>query len=106
MTTQLSYADFTIGAPKITGVEIHVTELATALPDGTPSTEDMRNMVEHMAAMGMIQRKPASFSMKDAFGRETIHMHPVLHDRLMARMRTAARSMERQIDQQIFGLFS
>lgn len=85
MTTQLSYADFMIGAPNIAGVEIHVTELATALPDGKPSTEDMRNMVEHMAIMGLIQRKPSWFVFKDAFGRETIHIHPVLHARLVAR---------------------
>lgn len=105
MTPHYSFSDYTISAPSINSMEMHVTEHATALPDGKPTTEDMRNMVDHMMAMGLIQRKPAAFAVKDAFGQESIHIHPTLHGQLMRRVRCASKSMEREMERRAMGFF-
>lgn len=104
--TLLSCPELTMGQQQIAGVNIVVTTLATLLPDGKPLTEDMRNMVDHLSALGLIQRKPAVFTIKDAYGGETIHMHPVLHEQLQVQLKRQAMAMEREFDRRIMGIYS
>ena len=55
------------------GVRTIESGAATALPDGKPTTDDMRDMVEHFHALGLIKRKPAAFQIGD-----TLVIHPTL----------------------------
>lgn len=63
------------------GVRVIESTSATALPDGKPSTDDMRDMVEHFHALGLIKRRPAAFQMGD-----TMVIHPTLVRAVQERM--------------------
>jgi hypothetical protein len=47
------------------GLKIIESEYATAEPSARPHTDDMRAMVEHMRALGLIRRLPVAFKMPD-----------------------------------------
>lgn len=67
------------------GTKVVESSAATALPTAKPRTEDMREMVDHMARLGLVQRKPAAFQIGD-----TMVIHPVLLDKLRKEMENRA----------------
>ena len=82
------------GFPYHAGMRMIESEHATSSPPGKPYTDDMRDMIEHMADLGLIQRVPAAFVMHDG---KTMMIHPAMAAKLRARLREISRQIENSI---------
>ena len=81
------FKDLRISSEMVTpfygGLKFVETETAMAKPSAKPRTDDMRDMVEHMDRLGLIQSKPAAFVHRD-----TCFIHPALLAKLRSRIST------------------
>lgn len=59
--------------------QIRESELALAYPKAKPHSDDMRDMVEHFHAMGLIERKPCALQIGN-----TMYVHPTIMRKLKA----------------------
>lgn len=76
------------------GVRLTETTHAMVDPKGTPHTDDMRDMVEHMRQLGLIQKKPGAFQMGD-----DMFVHPKIMSSLRERLRL---DVDRMIERDFF----
>ncbi|TIW23116.1 MAG: hypothetical protein E5V63_25485 [Mesorhizobium sp.] len=76
-------------------VQIIESVHATAEPTAQPRTDDMREMVDRLRALGQIRRRPSAFSIGD-----TLIVHPLL----MAAMRDRMRQVHDRMAESVFGV--
>ncbi len=82
--------------PHYAGVRLTESRAATTLPSGKPTTDDMIEMIEHFARLGLIHRKPAAFSLPNG----DLVIHPDLAKKLRERI---AADMGRMAEQAFYG---
>lgn len=68
-------------APLYAGVKITESVHATAEPSARPHTDDMREMVDHLRALGLVRKKPAAF--QTPYG---LIVHPEIMRQMRARL--------------------